>query len=59
ITGGASGIGAASVRRFAAEGARVVVADVQDEAGREIARQSGGVYVRADVSREADVAALV
>ncbi len=36
-----------------------MVADVQDEAGREIARQSGGVYVRADVSREADVAALV
>ena len=61
ITGGASGIGAATVRLFVAEGARVVVADVQDERGRRLVEELGDAadYVHADVSREADVRAAV
>jgi NAD(P)-dependent dehydrogenase (short-subunit alcohol dehydrogenase family) len=61
ITGGASGIGEATVRLFAAEGARVVIADVQDERGRRLAGELGGtaVYQHCDVGREADVQAAV
>src|SRR5215510_2407518 len=55
ITGGASGIGEATVRLFAAEGARVVIADVQDERGRRLADELGErvAYARADVTEEA------
>lgn len=49
VTGGASGIGAASVRRLAAEGAHVVVADVGDDAGRALADEVGGTFVHLDV----------
>lgn len=61
VTGGASGIGAAAVRRFAGDGARVVVADVQTDAGGALAHELGSAatYVRCDVSEEADVAAAV
>ncbi len=59
ITGGASGIGEASVRLFAAEGAEVVVADVQDERGGRLAAELGAEYVHADVTREEDVEAAV
>jgi len=59
ITGGASGIGEASVRLFAAEGAEVVVADVQDERGGRLASELGAEYVHADVTREDDVEAAV
>lgn len=61
VTGGASGIGAASVRLFAAEGARVVAADVQDEMGESLAKELGDavVFQHADVTLEADVKALV
>jgi NAD(P)-dependent dehydrogenase (short-subunit alcohol dehydrogenase family) len=61
ITGGASGIGEATVRLFVAEGAAVVVADIQDERGRRLAGELGerAVYVHADVSREPDVQAAV
>jgi NAD(P)-dependent dehydrogenase (short-subunit alcohol dehydrogenase family) len=59
ITGGASGIGEASVRLFAAEGAEVVVADVQDERGVRLASELGAEYVHADVTREEDVEAAV
>lgn len=61
ITGGASGIGEATVRRFHTEGASVVIADIQAEAGRRLADELGdrAVFVRTDVSEEADVAALV
>ncbi len=41
VTGGASGIGAATVQRFVAEGARVVIADLNDEAGEGVARGLG------------------
>lgn len=58
VTGGASGIGLATAERLAAEGAHVVVADLDDEAGQRAARQVDGHYVRADVSVKADVDAL-
>ncbi|TWG96344.1 NAD(P)-dependent dehydrogenase (short-subunit alcohol dehydrogenase family) [Nocardioides sp. J9] len=61
VTGGASGIGAATIRRFHAEGASVVIADVQEVAGKELATELGerAIFVRTDVSVEEDVAALV
>lgn len=61
ITGGASGFGAATARLMAAEGASVIVADLQEERGRRVAESIGGqaVFVRTDVSKEDDVAALV
>ena len=64
ITGSANGIGRQTALRFAAEGARVVVADVDDEAGRDVVTQIedlGGrsLYVHADVSRDSDCAAMI
>jgi NAD(P)-dependent dehydrogenase (short-subunit alcohol dehydrogenase family) len=61
VTGGASGIGAASVRLFAEEGCRVLVADIQDEKGRRLAEEISGdvTYLHTDVSREGDVRAAV
>lgn len=59
ITGGASGIGAAVVRRFAAEGASVVVADIDDAAGEALATQVGAHYLHCDVTREEHLAAAV
>jgi NAD(P)-dependent dehydrogenase (short-subunit alcohol dehydrogenase family) len=61
ITGGASGIGEATVRLFAGEGARVVIADIQDEAGERLASALGGsaVYQRTDVAREDDIRAAI
>ncbi len=61
ITGGASGLGEATVHRFVEEGARVVVADIQEEAARELASSLGdaAVFCRTDVTQEADVEAAV
>jgi NAD(P)-dependent dehydrogenase (short-subunit alcohol dehydrogenase family) len=61
ITGAASGLGEASARRFAQEGARVVVADLQDDAGRAVAENIGdaATFVHCDVTDEAQVAAAV
>jgi NAD(P)-dependent dehydrogenase (short-subunit alcohol dehydrogenase family) len=58
ITGAASGIGKASARRFAAEGAKVVVADLTDEAGTELAGEIEGLYVHADVTDASSVEAM-
>jgi NAD(P)-dependent dehydrogenase (short-subunit alcohol dehydrogenase family) len=52
ITGAASGIGLATARRFAAEGARVVVVDVNLDAGKVAAEEVGGEFVVADVTSE-------
>src|SRR4051794_40872037 len=59
VTGAASGIGRALAQRFAAEGARVVVADLDGDGAAAVAREIGGLGVRVDVSSEEDVAALV
>ena len=58
ITGAASGFGAGIARRFAAEGARVVLADVNAVAGKKVAEELGGLAVTADVSNNSDVASL-
>src|SRR5436309_77740 len=55
ITGAGSGIGLATARRLAAEGARIVAVDVDEAAGKSAAGEAGGLFVRADVSAEEDV----
>jgi NAD(P)-dependent dehydrogenase (short-subunit alcohol dehydrogenase family) len=59
VTGGANGIGAAMARRFADEGARVVVADLDEEALMRVAAETGGLGVPTDVRHEHQIAALV
>jgi len=61
ITGGGSGIGAATARLFAAEGARVVIADIDEEAGRRIAGEIGTAaeFCKTDVRNPSQVEALV
>lgn len=61
VTGAGSGIGAATARLFHAEGAQVLLADVQDDAGRALAEDLGdrATYVHVDVTREPDIAAVV
>jgi NAD(P)-dependent dehydrogenase (short-subunit alcohol dehydrogenase family) len=64
ITGAASGIGRATALRFAQEGAKVVVADVQTAGGEQtvaLARQAGGAahFVATDVSREEEIRAMI
>jgi NAD(P)-dependent dehydrogenase (short-subunit alcohol dehydrogenase family) len=58
ITGGASGIGRETARRFAQEGAHVCVADLADEPGRETAKEIDGLFVHADVTDPDDVQAM-
>ena len=55
VTGGASGIGADIVRAFADQGAKVAFLDIQDEAGNELASETGATYLRADIT---DIPAL-
>jgi NAD(P)-dependent dehydrogenase (short-subunit alcohol dehydrogenase family) len=59
VTGGASGIGEASARHLAALGARIVVADLQEERGSAVASEIGGIFVKCDVSNEDDGATAV
>jgi len=58
ITGGCSGIGLATVRRFIAEGASVVVGDVDDQRGKELSEELGITYVHVDVTSKDEVDAL-
>jgi NAD(P)-dependent dehydrogenase (short-subunit alcohol dehydrogenase family) len=58
ITGAGSGIGLATARRLASEGARVVCVDVSEEAGDAAAREVEGLFVHADVASEDDVRAM-
>ena len=55
VTGGASGIGLATGRRFASEGANVVVADVESDAGKAAADEVNGLFVQVDVTSESDI----
>lgn len=59
VTGGASGLGAGTARMLVQEGAKVVLADVQDEAGQKLAEELGQTYVHCDVTQEADGQAAV
>ena len=58
ITGAGSGIGLASARRLASDGASVVCADVDEFAGKAVAAEVGGIFVRADVTNADDVVAM-
>jgi NAD(P)-dependent dehydrogenase (short-subunit alcohol dehydrogenase family) len=59
VTGGASGLGAATARMAAENGARVVIADLQAEAGETLAKELGGRFAKCDVSSESDGKAAV
>lgn len=55
ITGGGSGIGFATAVRFASEGAKVVIVDMNAESGEAAAKEVGGIFVKANVTETADV----
>jgi len=55
VTGGASGLGAATARRLAAHGVKVAIFDFNEELGEAIAKELGGVFCKVDVTREAEV----
>jgi NAD(P)-dependent dehydrogenase (short-subunit alcohol dehydrogenase family) len=59
VTGGAQGIGEACARRFAREGARTVIADVDDKRGQALAAELGALYMHCDVGDKAQVEAAV
>jgi NAD(P)-dependent dehydrogenase (short-subunit alcohol dehydrogenase family) len=59
VTGAASGIGESAARLFAAQGAKVVVADVNSERGEQVAAEIGGVFQHTDVTKEEAIEALV
>jgi 3-oxoacyl-[acyl-carrier protein] reductase len=59
VTGGGSGFGAAICRRFVEEGAKVVVVDCRREGGDAVARETGAVFVEADVASEADARRMI
>lgn len=59
VTGGASGIGAASARLLAQRGAKVVVADLQEDRGQELATEIGGAFAKVDVTNTDDIIGAV
>lgn len=59
ITGGASGLGAATARMIVENGGKVVLADVQVEAGEKLAAELGGKFLKCDVTSDADGRAVV
>jgi NAD(P)-dependent dehydrogenase (short-subunit alcohol dehydrogenase family) len=58
VTGAGSGIGLASARRMASEGAKIAVVDIDGETGKAAAEEVGGLFVQADVTAEDEVAAM-
>jgi NAD(P)-dependent dehydrogenase (short-subunit alcohol dehydrogenase family) len=59
VTGGASGLGAATVRRLAAGGAKVVIADRDEEKGKALAAELGATFAKLDVTKAAEVEAAL
>jgi 3-oxoacyl-[acyl-carrier protein] reductase len=59
VTGGGSGFGAGIAKRFADEGAKVIVADINTDNGSRVAREIGGNFVQTDVTKSGDWAKLV
>jgi NAD(P)-dependent dehydrogenase (short-subunit alcohol dehydrogenase family) len=59
VSGGASGLGEATARVLAAAGSRVVIADLNEERGKLVAEETGGLFARTDVTDEASVQAAV
>ena len=66
ITGGASGMGKATVMRFLSEGARVVVADYNAKTGADTLQEAGAVgfaanvrFIKTDVAKESDIEAMI
>ena len=59
VTGGASGIGRGCAELFAAEGARVVVADIREDRGSALAKELGGSYLPVDVTDPASVEEMI
>ena len=55
VTGGASGIGAAAARLLAQRGAKVVVADLQEDKGQQLAKEIGGAFCKVDVTNTQDI----
>ena len=59
VTGAASGLGEGTARMIAAEGGKVVIADLQEDKGRALAAELGGAFVKCDVASEEDGKAVV
>src|SRR5690349_18748422 len=59
VTGGGNGIGKRYCRRLSAEGAKIVVADIAEDAAREVAAEVGGTAVRVDCASDDSVRAMV
>ena len=59
VTGAASGLGLAVAERLAADGAKVVVSDINANAGKEVASRLGGTFVQANMAKRADCRALI
>ena len=59
VTGGASGLGEGTARMLAANGAKVIIADMQEEKGIAVANEINGIFVKCDVSSETDAQAAV
>ena len=59
VTGGASGLGAATARALSAKGARVALFDLNEDDGNAVARETGGLFIKVDVTDEANVDAAL
>ena len=59
VTGGASGIGEATARQLAEAGSKVVIADLNEERGQQVADEIGGLSIKCDVTKTEDADAVV